>query len=249
METAAIVKEYLEKKNIAAACRTEYVFVYQAELAGESRVSGCEVRIRDIGDDLLLTAILPVAVRVKEARGVARWLANLNDSRKKPGFFELDYLAGKIQFRVKMHGPLTEQELEVGVKYCLEQVEADSDQLIKLVCDESRAVREEEMEAIRKKQEAEARAGQTPMQNFFSKALSFIGLIDKPEIELEDEPDDERLTFRAIEEQEPQPELPETNEQPEEEDEEVFVEPIKAETAQPVQEEAEPEKEEESAEE
>lgn len=244
MANTTIVKEYLESKKIGASCRTETVFSYQAELAGESRVSGCEVRIREIGEDLLLTAVLPVSVRVKEARGVARWLANLNDRREKPGFFELDYLAGRIQFRVKMHGPLTGQQLEVGLKYCLDQVEADSDQLIKLVCDESRAVREEELNAIRKQQEAEARANQTPLKNFFSKALVAIGLSERPEIELKDESDEERLTFRAAEEPEPQPELPVTVQEPEEE-EEVVVEPIVIETA-PAEE--QPEKKEEEQE-
>lgn len=234
METGAIVKSYLENRNIAAACRTETVFIYQAQLHGESRVSGCEVIIREIGEDLVLTAVLPVSVKVKEARGVARWLANLNGQRTKPGFFELDNLAGRIQFRVKMNGPLTEEQLDVGVKYCMEQVEADSDQLIKLVCDESRAVREEELEAIRKKQAEEAKANQTPLQSALNKALEAIGLRTKPEIKPEDvgeEHEEERLTFKAVEPAaEPQPELLEEAE-PETEDE-VFVEPVAVESAQ-----------------
>ena len=246
MKTASIVKDYLEKKNITAACRTENVFIYQAQLAGESRVSGCEVMIRVVGDDLLMTAILPVSVKVKEARGVARWLANLNGSRKQPGFFELDYLAGRIQFRVKMHGPLTEQQLEIGVRYCLEQVEADSDQLIKLVCDESRAVREEEINAIRKKQEEESRATKTPMQSFLDKVLQTIGLQEPPEIKLEDELDEDRLTFTAVEETAQPTELAPVAEP----EETVVVEPTAVEQAAAApEEEIEAEDEEESAEE
>ena len=55
MENGTIVKNYLESRNIAAACRTENVFIYQAQLQGESRVSGCEVLIREVGEDLVLT--------------------------------------------------------------------------------------------------------------------------------------------------------------------------------------------------
>ncbi len=191
MEAARAVKEYFARRNIAEVSQTETVYYCKARLTRNSRISECEVTIREVEGDLVLTAVLPVVVRMKEAKGIARWLAVINDADREPGFFELDNLTGHIQYRVKMKGPLTAEELDEGLDYCIGVLEANSDRLIQKVCEETNSVRREEAAKARR-----ARSG-----GLAGKILDRMGLHDPDEesivtmYEMQDD-DEDRIIFR-----------------------------------------------------
>ncbi len=194
MHAANITKEYLEGKSIPCSCQSETVYRYHVDLDDSSRVSGCEMVIRTAGKNAVLSAVLPIAVRAKEARGVVRTLANYNRERldkDMDGVFELDYLRGRIQFTLQVCDVEDAADLSGEIDYCLEQIQNASNTMMRLVCDESEIVYEEEqakLEAERKEAERQRkaelraeRAANAKSNPLLGKVMSFLGLDSEQE--------------------------------------------------------------------
>lgn len=163
MDTASMIREFLDENNIAAARSVEIVYKYHAELEAGCRLTGCEILLRAVGEEVFVRAELPISVMTKETRGVVKYLADLNKKRiteGKQGFFDLDYVAGKIIFGIRVRQPITPEILSDVAHYCVDQIEYESDDLIKAVCDECEAVLQEE-EAQRRRMEKESREPST----------------------------------------------------------------------------------------
>lgn len=147
MDKAAMVKEYLDGSSIPASSRTETVYRYHAELEAGCRLAGCEIVMRTVGEDVIVKAELPISVMTKETRGVVKFLADVNKKRvedEKQGYFDLDYIAGKILFGMVIRQPEGAEALKEAAAYCIDEVEALSDELLKVVCAEHEAVLHEE---------------------------------------------------------------------------------------------------------
>jgi len=178
MDMTNVVKQYLLEREIPNYSRTENEYRYHVELENSSRITGCEVLVRTVGEGVMITSILPIKIRPKEARGLVRMLANYNADRTaqsgKSGFFELDYIENRIQFRLKCKKALDEAELAELIDYCLTELQEASDLMMRLVCEESNVVWEQEQEEKRR-QELAARP-QGPVKRAFKKLLGAIGL-------------------------------------------------------------------------
>lgn len=149
MDTASTIREFLDENRIAAVRSVEIAYKYHAELEPGCRIAGCEMIMRSVGDDVFVRAELPISVMTKETRGVVKFLADLNKKRVeegKLGYFDLDYVAGKIIFSIRVRQPITTELLKDVAGYCVDQIEYESDDLIKVVCDECEAVLQAEEE-------------------------------------------------------------------------------------------------------
>ncbi len=177
------VKAYLSEREIPNYCCVENEFRYHVELENSSRITGCEMVVRTVGKGVMLTAILPIKIRPKEARGLIRTLANYNADRiaqsGKQGFFELDYIENKIQFRVKVKQTMNDEELAAMIDFCLTELQDASDMMMRLVCEESDLVWEQE-QAEKRRQELAARPDGL-VKRTFKKLMSAIGLEDGEE--------------------------------------------------------------------
>ena len=152
MDTASMIREFLDENSIAAARSVEIAYKYHAELEAGCRLTGCEIILRSVGEDVFVRAELPISVMTKETRGVVKYLADLNKKRiteGKQGYFDLDYVAGKIIFGIRVRQPITTALLKEVANYCIDQIEYESDDLLKAVCDECEAVLQEEEEERR----------------------------------------------------------------------------------------------------
>ena len=159
MDTPSIIREFLDENSIAAARSVEITYKYHAELEAGCRLTGCEIIMRAAGEDVFVRAELPISVMTKETRGVVKYLADLNKKRieeGKQGYFDLDYVAGKIIFGIRVRQPITTALLKDVAGYCVDQIEYESDELLKAVCDECEAVLQEE-EELRQQREKENR--------------------------------------------------------------------------------------------
>lgn len=159
MDTASMIREFLDENSIAAVRSVEIAYKYHAELEAGCRLTGCEIIMRAVGEDVFVRAELPVSVMTKETRGVVKYLADLNKKRiteGKQGYFDLDYVAGKIIFGIRVRQPITTEILKDVAHYCVDQIEYESDDILKAVCDECEAVLQEEEEA-RQRMERENR--------------------------------------------------------------------------------------------
>jgi len=159
MDTPSIIREFLDENSIAAARSVEITYKYHAELEAGCRLTGCEIIMRAAGEDVFVRAELPISVMTKETRGVVKYLADLNRKRieeGKQGYFDLDYVAGKIIFGIRVRQPITTALLKDVAGYCVDQIEYESDELLKAVCDECEAVLQEE-EELRQQREKENR--------------------------------------------------------------------------------------------
>ena len=149
MDTASMIRQFLDENGIPAARRLEVVCKYHVELEAGCRLTGCEIIMRAVDDDVFVRAELPISVMTKETRGVVKYLADLNKKRieeGKQGYFDLDYVAGKIIFGIRVHQPASTEILRDVAHYCVEQIEYESDDLLKTVCDECEAVLQAEEE-------------------------------------------------------------------------------------------------------
>lgn len=149
MDTASTIREFLDENRIAAVRSVEIAYKYHAELEPGCRIAGCEMIMRSVGDDVFVRAELPISVMTKETRGVVKFLADLNKKRVeegKLGYFDLDYVAGKILFSIRVRQPITTELLKDVAGYCVDQIEYESDDLIRVVCDECEAVLQAEEE-------------------------------------------------------------------------------------------------------
>lgn len=189
MHAANIAKEYLDGKSIPNSCQSETIYRYHVDLDASSRLSGCEMVIRTLGKNAVLSAVLPIAVRPKEARGVVRELANYNRERldkDMDGVFELDYLAGRIKFTLQVCDVESVDDLSGEIDYCLEQIQNASNTMMHLVCSESDIVCEEEqakLEAERKEAERQRkealraqRIADAKENAFVERVMNFLGL-------------------------------------------------------------------------
>lgn len=149
MDTASMIRQFLDENGISAARTLEIVNKYHVELETGCRLTGCEIIMRAVDDDVFVRAELPISVMTKETRGVVKYLADLNKKRieeGKQGYFDLDYVAGKIIFGIRVHQPASTEILRDVAHYCVEQIEYESDDLLKAVCDECEAVLQAEEE-------------------------------------------------------------------------------------------------------
>lgn len=159
MDTPSIIREFLDENSIAAARSVEITYKYHAELEAGCRLTGCEIIMRAAGEDVFVRAELPISVMTKETRGVVKYLADLNKKRieeGKQGYFDLDYVAGKIIFGIRVRQPITPALLKDVAGYCVDQIEYESDELLRAVCDECEAVLQAE-EELRQQREKENR--------------------------------------------------------------------------------------------
>lgn len=218
MYAANIAKEYLDGKSIPNSCQSETIYRYHVDLDASSRLCGCEMVIRTLGKNAVLSAVLPIAVRPKEARGVVRELANYNRERldkDMDGVFELDYLAGRIKFTLQVCDVESVDDLSGEIDYCLEQIQNASNTMMHLVCSESDIVCEEEqakLEAERKEAERQRkealraeRAANAKNNPLLGKVMGFLGLKEEK---------DEYYGFRLAA---PAEETPDEEEKPAEE--------------------------------
>lgn len=157
MDTASMIREFLDENHIRGSRSVEIVYRYHAELEPGCRLNGCEMTMRSVGNEVIVRAELPINVMTKETRGVVRYLADLNKKRigeGKNGYFDLDYVAGKIVFAIRVLQPITPDLLKKVAHYCVGQIEYESDDLLKVVCEECEAALQEE-EELRQQQEKE----------------------------------------------------------------------------------------------
>jgi hypothetical protein len=85
MDTASVIREFLDENSIAAARSVEIAYKYHAELETGCRLTGCELIMRSVGEDVFVRAELPISVMTKETRGVVKYLADLNKKRVEDG--------------------------------------------------------------------------------------------------------------------------------------------------------------------
>lgn len=159
MDTPSIIREYLDENNIYAVRSIETAYRYHVELEPGCRIASCELIMRCVGEEVFVRAELPISVMTKETRGVVKYLADLNRRRieeSKQGFFDLDYVAGKIVFAIRVRQPITPALLKEVADYCIDQIEYESDDLIKTVYEEYELAYQEE-EALRRQRERESR--------------------------------------------------------------------------------------------
>ena len=184
MPASDITRAYLEEKSIPNFCQTETVYRYHVDLPSSSRISGCEMVIRAAGKNAVMSVVLPIAIRPKEARGIVRTLANYNRERLDndlEGVFELDYLHGRIQFTMEVRDVKDMDDLSGEIDYCLEQMQKASNTMMRLVCEESDAVYQEEQEKIDNERRAAERAeriSNAKANPLLNKLLNFLGLVE-----------------------------------------------------------------------
>lgn len=159
MDTPSVVKEFLDENSIKATRSVEVIYRYHAETERGSRLSGCEIVMRAAEDAVFVRAELPVSVMIGETRGVAKYLADLNKRRldeDEQGYFDLDYIAGKIVFAIRVIQPIETDLLSEVARFCLRQIDEESEALLKVVCEECEAARQE-AEEKRQQREKELR--------------------------------------------------------------------------------------------
>lgn len=155
MDMASVVREFLEENRIRAVRSVEISYRYHAEMEKGSRLSGCEIVMRTAENAVFVQAELPVSVRVEETRGVAKYLADLNKKRleeDKQGYFDLDYAAGRIFFAIRVRQTEDTELLKEVADFCLMQLEAESEALLRVICEECEAARQEEEERRQEKE-------------------------------------------------------------------------------------------------
>jgi len=159
MDTSSVIKEFLDENSIKASRSVEVIYRYHAEAERGSRLSGCEIVMRAAEDAVFVRAELPVSVMIGETRGVARYLADLNKRRldeDEQGYFDLDYTTGRIVFAIRVIQPIETDLLSEVARFCLRQIDKESEALLKVVCEECEAARQE-AEEKRQQREKELR--------------------------------------------------------------------------------------------
>lgn len=134
------IEQYLEAQRVNG-CRTIYGgYAYYKEIAGDSRIGVCKVRLLTDDNNLHVFIELPFRVNRGESREVFRELCLINDELEENQCYDLDVLSGAIRYHTVIDLPESVAEVATIVDHSLEMVAEDSSTITQMIYEELIAV-------------------------------------------------------------------------------------------------------------
>ena len=135
-----IVEQYLTEQKIMGSHTVYGGYAYYKEIAGDSRIGVCKVRLLTDEINLHVFIELPFRVNRGESREVFKELCLINDELEENQCYDLDVLSGAIRYHTVVDLPESFAEVAKIVDHSLEMVAEDSSTITQMIYEELIAV-------------------------------------------------------------------------------------------------------------
>lgn len=135
-----IVEQYLTEQKILGSHTVYGGYAYYKEIAGDSRIGVCKVRLLTDKINLHVFIELPFRVNRGESREVFKELCLINDELEENQCYDLDVLSGAIRYHTMVDLPESVAEVAKIVDHSLEMVAEDYSTITQMIYEELIAV-------------------------------------------------------------------------------------------------------------